>query len=177
MNFNKFMHPRNIYRNKYNFIELAKEYPDLQKHLVHFDSGHATLDYKCPEALQCLTKTLLKKDFSLDVILPLDRLIPAVPQRLNYILWVEDLVSQLDIEKTTVYGVDIGTGASCIFPLIACRNNANWRFIATEVDEGSFEYAASNVKSNQLEHKISGMLVMLLSARTYTNIAFSLYSR
>lgn len=91
------------------------------------------------------------------MFLPLDRLIPAVPQRLNYVLWVEDLVSQLDVAKDAVCGVDIGTGASCIFPLIACRNNSTWRFIATEVDEGSHNYALDNVKQNGMDNKISGL--------------------
>lgn len=52
-----------------------------------------TLDFSRPEVLKELTYAVLKRDFDLDVHLPLDKLIPAVPQRLNYIHWVEDLVS------------------------------------------------------------------------------------
>ena len=51
-----------------------------------------TLDFSKPEALRELTYAVLKRDFNLDVHLPLDKLIPAVPQRLNYIHWIEDLV-------------------------------------------------------------------------------------
>lgn len=55
---------------------------------------------------------MLKKDFGLDVIIPLDRLIPTVPLRLNYILWIEDLLSivteEVECEKHDVHGIDIG---------------------------------------------------------------------
>lgn len=36
---------------------------------------------------------MLEKDFGLKVEIPLDKLIPTVPQKLNYIHWIEDLLS------------------------------------------------------------------------------------
>lgn len=51
-----------------------------------------TLDFSNPEALRELTCAVLERDFGLKVELPLDRLIPAVPQRLNYVHWIEDLL-------------------------------------------------------------------------------------
>ena len=51
-----------------------------------------TLDFSKPEALRELTYAVLKRDFDLKVHLPLNKLIPAVPQRLNYIHWIEDLL-------------------------------------------------------------------------------------
>ena len=51
-----------------------------------------TLDFSNPAALRELTCAVLEKDFGLKVELPLDMLIPAVPQRLNYIHWIEDLL-------------------------------------------------------------------------------------
>ena len=67
MSFNKFMHPRNIYRVKRNYAELASEFPDFARHVKHFDNGNATIDFKDPQSLRSLTITLLKKDFDLDV--------------------------------------------------------------------------------------------------------------
>ena len=52
-----------------------------------------TLDFSQPAALRELTCAVLEKDFGLKVEIPLDMLIPAVPQRLNYVLWIEDLLS------------------------------------------------------------------------------------
>lgn len=51
-----------------------------------------TLDFSDPAALRELTCAVLERDFGLKVEIPLDKLIPAVPQRLNYVHWIEDLL-------------------------------------------------------------------------------------
>ena len=58
-----------------------------------------------PESQRALTWALLKDDFSLDVDMPLDRLVPTIPLRLNYILWLEDI---LESHEGPIRGVDIG---------------------------------------------------------------------
>jgi methyltransferase len=106
MALNKFMHPRNPYRNKKpNFQALAAKYEDFQAQCSIDEKGHVRLDFKKPESLRALTWALLKEDFELDVELPLDRLIPTVPLRLNYILWLEDLFQN---SKSLLKGIDIG---------------------------------------------------------------------
>ncbi|RBQ92670.1 hypothetical protein VDGD_20398 [Verticillium dahliae] len=79
-----------------------------------------------------LTKTLLKIDYGLKIELPHDRLCPPVPVRHNYILWLKELIdgSSYAERGRKVTGLDIGTGASCIYPLLACQQR-NWSFIAT----------------------------------------------
>ena len=64
-------------------------------------------DFKKPECLRSLSWALLKEDFNLDVEMPLDRLIPTIPLRLNYILWLEDLLSSINGEGD-IKGIDIG---------------------------------------------------------------------
>ncbi|XP_076335087.1 RNA N(6)-adenosine-methyltransferase mettl16 isoform X2 [Tachypleus tridentatus] len=152
MSLNRFMHPRNIYRTPPDFKELALTYPEFHKHVKQELSGKTSLDFQDPAALRALSKTLLHKDFDLEVDLPSDRLIPALPQRLNYILWVEDLLEIVKEDHTSdvLEGIDIGTGASCIIPLLACRKN-KWKFIATEVDAESISLAQKNVDKNGLK--------------------------
>ena len=110
MAFNKFMHPRNRYKdNKPNFDDLAAKYPNFSRHVIRNQAGRATLDFRDPEALRALTCTLLKEDFGLEVELPLDRLIPTISLRLNYIHWIEDLLAAASIDKEPqVFGIDIG---------------------------------------------------------------------
>lgn len=68
-----------------------------------------SLNFKDPEAVRALTCTLLREDFGLSIDIPLERLIPTVPLRLNYIHWVEDLIGHQDSDRTTVRrGIDIG---------------------------------------------------------------------
>ncbi len=144
------MHPRNRYNVKPDFGELALFHPPLQLYLIqrhksasthnpeHEDTALPeegispgttekrfpfTIDFSNPLALRELTLAVLAKDFGLDVILPADKLIPAVPQRLNYIHWVEDLLELCDsVETKGVPGNETetncvdgnGTETSCV---------------------------------------------------------------
>ncbi|KDQ17001.1 hypothetical protein BOTBODRAFT_30380 [Botryobasidium botryosum FD-172 SS1] len=81
-----------------------------------------------------------------------------VPNRLNYVLWIKGI-----IDSTThrdgggdqiIRGIDIGTGASAIYPLLGCAVNPNWHFVATDIDDISLLYASTNIKANNLESRI-----------------------
>lgn len=112
MAFNAFMHERNIYRNQPDFAKLALDFPEFQKYTISDAKGQkARVDFSNTEALRMLTQILLKKDFNLDIEIPEGFLIPTVPQRLNYILWLEDLltnISRNESKKETIRGIDIG---------------------------------------------------------------------
>ncbi|XP_053313139.1 RNA N6-adenosine-methyltransferase METTL16 [Spea bombifrons] len=151
MSLNKSMHPRNRYKDKPpDFAYLASKYPEFQQHVTLSLAGKVSLNFKDPEAVRALTCTLLKEDFGLSIDIPLERLIPTVPLRLNYIHWVEDLINYHDSDKTALRrGIDIGTGASCIYPLLGATLNG-WYFLATEVDDICFNYAKKNVEQNNL---------------------------
>ncbi|KAL2096126.1 hypothetical protein ACEWY4_008274 [Coilia grayii] len=154
MALNKSMHPRNRYKDKPpDFAYLASKYPEFQQHVQTNLSGRVTLNFKDPEAVRALTCTLLKEDFGLSIQIPLERLIPTVPLRLNYIHWVEDLISDQGTGQGPRRGIDIGTGASCIYPLLGATMNG-WYFLATEVDDICFNYATKNVEQNNLSDLI-----------------------
>ncbi|KAL2874874.1 hypothetical protein SGCOL_009994 [Colletotrichum sp. CLE4] len=53
-----------------------------------------------------------------------------------------------------VLGLDIGTGASCIYPLLGCTQR-KWSFYATDIDSRSLEFAKKNVELNNLQSRIS----------------------
>lgn len=55
-----------------------------------------------------------------------------VPNRHNYILWLKDLLdtSSYNEPGQKLTGLDIGTGASCIYPLLGCAQRP-WSFLAT----------------------------------------------
>ena len=113
MSFNDLMHPRNIYRNAPpDFVKLAERYEQFRKHTKQGKFRGLKIDFKDPEALRALNCTLLEHDFGLKLEIPLDRLIPTVPLRLNYVLWLEDLLSCLptkqEEESKEVRGIDIG---------------------------------------------------------------------
>ncbi|XP_051013895.1 RNA N6-adenosine-methyltransferase METTL16 [Acomys russatus] len=155
MALSKSMHARNRYKDKPpDFAYLASKYPDFKQHIQINLNGRVSLNFKDPEAVRALTCTLLREDFGLCIDIPLERLIPTVPLRLNYIHWVEDLIGHQDSDKSTLRrGIDIGTGASCIYPLLGATLNG-WYFLATEVDDMCFNYAKKNVERNNLSDLI-----------------------
>uniref|UniRef100_A0A8D8MEI4 Methyltransferase-like protein 16 n=1 Tax=Cacopsylla melanoneura TaxID=428564 RepID=A0A8D8MEI4_9HEMI len=153
MSFNKYMHPRNRYVVPPNFKQLAIEYPEFRKHLQQDLSGKLKFNFHDAEALRIFSTTLLHKDFGLTVDIPPHCLVPTLPLRLNYILWIEDLLQANQFEGP-VHGIDIGSGASCVYPLLACHTNS-WSMLALECDPVSVDYARRNVQQNNLQELIS----------------------
>lgn len=69
---------------------------------------------KSENTLKVLTKCLLSRDFDLDVDFPDNHLIPTVPLRLNYILWLEDIMNLLQISDRMPSGIDIGRSSALL---------------------------------------------------------------
>lgn len=150
------MHRRNIFRKEPDFKKLACDYQELKKFMTIGSKNKLKFDFKNPEALRALTCALLHRYFQKRITLPPDRMIPAVPQRLNYICWIEDLVKLIEAQTSdlNVMGIDIGTGASCIFPILSCHRNPTWSFIGVEADAKSFSVALENVQKNFMDERI-----------------------
>ncbi|GMS90843.1 hypothetical protein PENTCL1PPCAC_13018, partial [Pristionchus entomophagus] len=124
------MHARNSYARPPDFARLAATYADLRPHCRLISNGKVHLDFSDDGAVRALTRALLREDFGLDVDLPAGSLCPRIPQRLNYLLWIEDVIVASGLDGDGVRGIDIGTGASCIYALLGARR-FGWSFIAT----------------------------------------------
>ncbi|KAI0150678.1 hypothetical protein GGR57DRAFT_180274 [Xylariaceae sp. FL1272] len=155
------MHPEKYFKDLYStepdFYQLGVAHPEFGAVL----KNGSQLDFADPNSVMQLTKTLLKADFNLQLNLPSDRLCPPVPNRHNYILWLKDLLDSSSSSYTEcfdperrVVGLDIGTGASLIYPLLGCAQRSSWHFVATDIDATSLEYARINARLNELEHRI-----------------------
>ena len=201
------MHPRNKYAgNPPDIAALASQYPELQPYVV----GERGFSWRDPRAVHALTRVLLQHDFGIDMIMPSEKLCPTVTLRLNYIHFIEDLLAATPSNILQAYrviggnggggsgdgggggggggddvlrGVDVGTGASCIYPLLGVRLSSNgssssdvavgagaaagaaaaaaaaaercqWSFLATEIDAASVACARANVARNGWSHLI-----------------------
>ncbi|CAG0880877.1 unnamed protein product [Darwinula stevensoni] len=82
----------NIYKDPPDFKKLSEQYEEF-KALTSYDlKGKLIVNFKDPNTLRVLTRCLLLRDFNLKVDIPADKLVPTLPLRLNYILWIEDLL-------------------------------------------------------------------------------------
>ncbi|KAF7431009.1 hypothetical protein PC9H_006724 [Pleurotus ostreatus] len=153
------MHFRNPYKEPPDFAILAECYPKLRKYLIPGHDGHTTINFWNNDAQRALTEALMLRDFSIRLTLPAERLCPPVPNRLNYILWLQDIVRHSPATLDgTVRGLDVGTGASAIYPLLGCKLESKWTFIATDIDKTSYESALLNVARNDLQERIKVQL-------------------
>ncbi|XP_014292300.1 U6 small nuclear RNA (adenine-(43)-N(6))-methyltransferase [Halyomorpha halys] len=152
MAMNKLMHPRNPYKKRPDFKKLAIDYPDFRKYAKQDLSGKINFNFKDHGAVWALTKCLLQRDFGLNVEIVPGHLVPTLPLRLNYLLWIEDLLELY--RPKNVIGIDIGTGSNCIYPLLAAKK-FNWSMLCTEIDVESTKCAIRNVENNYLIDKIS----------------------
>jgi len=110
-----------------------------------------------------------------------------VPNRLNYILWIQSLLDTTSSSYSDVYdvkrevlGLDIGTGASCIYPLLGCSQRPKWRFAGTDIDEKSLHFARANVQFNEFQSRIQLLqtqpedTLLPLDKMGFENIDFSM---
>lgn len=146
----KNLHPKNKFNKGYNFEELILINPKLEAYVSKNKFDVVTIDFSIPEAVKELNKALL---FSYEKIsvwnFPDQNLCPPIPGRLDYILYLTDLLS----EEENVKVLDIGTGATCIYPLLGVAEN-NWDFVATDIDLDSLDTSQDNIDDNNFSDKI-----------------------
>lgn len=154
------MHPRNKYSDKPpDFSLLASLYPSFEPYIFYSRDGHPKIDWTNFNATRELTRVLLLHDHSLNWWIPDGHLCPTVPNRSNYIHWIEDLLSSDVIpnshrEGDVIKGFDIGTGANCIYPLLGA-SLLGWSFVGSDVTDAAVEWAEKNATNNP---QITGLI-------------------
>ncbi|XP_042458815.1 U6 small nuclear RNA (adenine-(43)-N(6))-methyltransferase-like [Zingiber officinale] len=149
------IHPRNRYSEKPpDFALLSSLYPSFRPYVFPSSrpGGRPSIDWTDFNATRELTRVLLSHDHSVNWWIPDGQLCPTVPNRSNYIHWIEDLLSSelippLNFSDKKVTGFDIGAGANCIYPLLGA-SLFGWSFVGSDVTDVALEWAAKNVESN-----------------------------
>lgn len=137
-----------------DFKALAKADPDFKQ---TWQACSGKLDFQDPSTLQTLSKAILRVDFGIDLSLPDNRLCPPIPNRWNYVAWIQGLLDSTSPSHSNRYepsrevvGLDIGTGASGIYAMLCLKSRPSWTMCATDIDKVSFESAAANFAKNNL---------------------------
>ena len=152
------LHPRNLHRNSYDFEELISVVPELKHYVFKNDYDTLTINFSIPKAVRLLNKSLLLKYYNVkNWDIPEGNLCPPIPGRADYVHYLADLLAE-DNGKipmgTSVKGLDIGTGANLVYPLIA-NNSYGWEMLGTDINPNSLENAQKILESNpDLEENI-----------------------
>jgi 23S rRNA (adenine1618-N6)-methyltransferase len=146
------VHPRNRFRDGYDFSALIAAHPALGDFVAENAHGNDSIDFADPDAVIALNQALLKDGYGLDWSIPRGALCPPVPGRTDYVHHLADLLSGGDDEGIptgrSVKLLDIGTGASCIYPMIGA-SEYGWSFVGTEIDKTAMHWARQIVRINR----------------------------
>ncbi|MFP9100198.1 23S rRNA (adenine(1618)-N(6))-methyltransferase RlmF [Flavobacterium sp. RHBU_24] len=146
------LHPRNKNRERYDLAALIKVMPELADHVKPNKYGDDSVDFSSPAAVKLLNTALLKHYYGVENwVFPDSNLTPPIPGRADYIHYIADLLIEANFgrmpaaEKITV--LDIGTGASCIYPILGVMEYG-FNFVAADIDADSLTTAEKIITSN-----------------------------
>lgn len=147
------MHRNNKHQGYYDFKNLEAAHEPLSEFTFVNARQSTTIDFSNPKAVKALNTALIKSDYGVSFWdFPDANLCPGIPGRADYVHLVSDLlkISKIENEVTVL---DIGTGASCVYPLIG--NAAyNWNFVVTDCDETAIASAEGIITGNSLKDQI-----------------------
>ncbi len=154
------LHPRNKNRERYDLDTLLQIKPELADHLKPNNHGTNSIDFSNPIAIKILNTALLKQYYGIQYWeFPDNNLCPPIPGRADYIHHIADLLAESNsgvIPKGhTITCLDIGVGASCIYPIIGVIEY-DWTFIGADIDANSIVAAQEIIANNSsLKNNIS----------------------
>lgn len=150
----KGLHPRNCHQSAYDFQALVSSYPALSSYVKTNEHGNVSIDFANPLAVNALNTALLKRHYNIvDWHIPEGALCPPIPGRADYIHYIAEL---LEIDDTTISSspvksniklLDIGTGASGIYPILACQIYG-WHCVGSDINRQSLDNVETIIASN-----------------------------
>lgn len=154
------LHPNNTFNGRYDLEKLSTVLPELKPLVFVNQYKNQTIDFADPKAVKVLNKALLLDHYQLAYWdIPEGFLCPPIPGRADYIFHIEEFLSKKrggrQAKGNLVNCLDIGTGASCIYPIIGSQE-FGWTFIGSEIDPKALASAEEIVEKNpKLKNKIS----------------------
>ena len=147
------LHKFNKHSKGYDFEVLTANSPELEPFVFTNVHGKATIDFANPSAVKMLNTALLKLYYGVEYWdFPDAHLCPPIPGRVEYIHLLNDLLTASGLQRN-IKVLDIGTGASCIYPLLG-HAEYGWHFITSEIDKASYKSAKNIIKKNNLDEAV-----------------------
>ena len=151
MSSEQLLHPRNPHQGSYNFAELCAVTPDLAAFVRLNPKGESTIDFANSAAVVMLNQALLAKFYQVKYWqLPEGYLCPPIPGRADYVHYLADILaknSPQPIKGKQITLLDIGTGANCIYPIIASQSYG-WQVTGSDIDAVAVKVASTIVAAN-----------------------------
>lgn len=148
------LHPRNQHRDGYDFVRLVAYLPELEAFTISNPVGQTTIDFQDVSAVRMLNRALLKTYYNIDFWdIPANYLCPPIPGRVDYIHYLADLLARSNNQEIprgrNVKALDIGTGASLVYPLTG-QSEYGWHFTGVDIDKAAINSAQKICEFNKL---------------------------
>lgn len=152
------LHPRNQHNEGYDFARLVSGTPELEAFTTTNPLGQATINFQDAQAVRMLNRALLKTHYDIDFWdIPENYLCPPIPGRADYIHYLADLLAASNNQEIprghNIKVLDIGTGASLVYPLIG-QSTYGWHFTGVDIDPIALKSAQNICQSNKLKTAI-----------------------
>jgi 23S rRNA (adenine1618-N6)-methyltransferase len=151
-------HPRNRHQGRYDFPALISRCPELGAFVITNPYGKQSIDFASPAAVRVFNRALLQSLYGIahwDI--PESYLCPPIPGRADYLHGLADLLASDNHAQiprgTSIRVLDIGVGASCIYPLLG-HSDYGWSFVGSDIDAGALAAANATVQANGLSTAI-----------------------
>jgi 23S rRNA (adenine1618-N6)-methyltransferase len=132
---------------------LCRIYPKLEPFVFENVHKTRTIDFANPKAVKTLNTSLMFGYYNIKFWkFPNSNLCPPIPGRVDYIHHIADLTKTTNLNTKQI--LDIGTGASCVYPLLG-HAEYNWDFVGTDIDQNALHFAQENITKNGLEKSIT----------------------
>lgn len=146
------LHPRNRHQGRYDFPLLLQHDPRLQPFVLTTPAGEPSIDFANALAVKALNRALLLAHYGIrEWDLPPQNLCPPVPGRVDMLHYLADLLARSNGGKLPMANrirvLDIGTGASCIYPLLG-SSEYGWEFVASDLNPASLSHAQTLLAAN-----------------------------
>ncbi|KAB1068648.1 23S rRNA (adenine(1618)-N(6))-methyltransferase RlmF [Tamlana haliotis] len=142
-------HSKNKHKSGYDLEVLRTVFPELEAYVFENKYGTQTIDFANPKAVKALNTALLIQYYGIKYWeFPDTNLCPPIPGRVDYIHHIESLLNKSGV-KAPIKVLDIGTGASCIYPILG-QAEYGWHFVGTDIDKKSLACAQKIVDKNDL---------------------------
>lgn len=146
------LHPRNRHQGEYDFAALIACSPQLLPFVLTNAYGNRSIDFADANSVRALNRALLHSHYGIaHWELPEGYLCPPIPGRADYVHGLADLLASdhggVIPSGPAVRVLDIGTGASGIYALIAA-SEYGWSVVGSDIDATALTSAQAIVQAN-----------------------------
>jgi 23S rRNA (adenine1618-N6)-methyltransferase len=146
------LHARNRNKEQYDLTKMVATTPELNAYIQPNKQGQPSINFSDPKAIKVLNRAILQHYYGIGYWnFPDGYLCPPIPGRAEYIHRVADLLAQENNGNVPtgkrVQCLDVGTGASCIYPVIGTIEY-QWQFIASDISKEAIQSAQQIIEKN-----------------------------